>query len=91
MVKTAVEELIEKDTEQQITKKLVVFNDDYNSFDHVIECFVRILNHGLQQAEQCAMIIHFTGKCSVKSGSWDDLKPYCDALTDEKLDARILD
>ncbi len=70
-------------------KHLVVFNDDVNSFDHVIDVFCKILKHTGEQASQCAIIIHHKGKCSVKEGTYDKLKPLCEALLDLKLSAEI--
>ena len=54
---------------------LVVFNDDVNTFAHVIETLIRVCRHTAEQAEQCTIIIHFNGKCAVKTGSYDYLKP----------------
>ncbi|MBC7425409.1 MAG: ATP-dependent Clp protease adaptor ClpS [Bacteroidia bacterium] len=68
---------------------IVLYNDDVNSFDHVIECLVKYCNHDAIQAEQCAWIVHLKGKCSVKSGSYDDLEPVCVALCDKGLSAQI--
>ena len=71
-------------------KNLVVFNDDVNTFDHVIETLVRVCKHTHEQAEQCAMIVHYRGKCTVKQGSLDDLKPMRDAICERGIDARII-
>ncbi len=70
-------------------KRLILFNDDVNTFDHVIECLVDICDHKLEQAEQCAYIVHYKGKCDVKRGSFDKLKPKCEALLDRGLSAQI--
>jgi len=69
--------------------QLIVLNDDYNTFEWVIECFIEILKHSSEQAEQCAWLIHTKGKCSVKLGSFEILKPLKDALTDRGLNAII--
>jgi ATP-dependent Clp protease adaptor protein ClpS len=69
---------------------LVVFNDDVNTFAHVIETLIRVCRHTAEQAEQCTMIIHFNGKCAVKSGSFDFLKPMREAICEVGIDARIL-
>jgi len=53
--------------------KLILHNDDYNSFEWVIECLVKICKHDLEQASQCAHIVHFTGKCDVKRGDHDTI------------------
>ena len=52
---------------------LMLHNDDYNSFEWVIECLVKICKHDLEQASQCAHIVHFTGKCDVKRGDHDTI------------------
>jgi ATP-dependent Clp protease adaptor protein ClpS len=69
--------------------KLVVFNDSVNSFEYVEECFVQYLKHTPEQAQQCAIIIHNKGKCSVKEGSFDSLKPFKEALDDAGLTTEI--
>jgi ATP-dependent Clp protease adaptor protein ClpS len=56
-------------------RMLVLFNDDHNTFDHVIDVLIECCEHDLHQAEQCALITHFKGKCSVKEGSLEELKP----------------
>ncbi len=68
---------------------LVVWNDEVNTFEWVIETLVEVCGHSVEQAEQCAYIIHFQGKYAVKSGSYDDLKPECDAITDRGIGATI--
>ncbi len=69
---------------------LVVFNDDFNTFDHVINTLVKVCKHTLEQAEQCTWIIHHKGKCTVKTGAFDYLKPMRDAICERGIDARIL-
>lgn len=68
---------------------LILFNDDVNTFDFVIESLVQVCGHEPEQAEQCAVIVHFTGKCAVKTGEYDTLKPMCTALLDRGLSAEI--
>ena len=68
---------------------LVVYNDDHNTFDHVIERLVNICKHSVLQAEQCALIIHFKGKCTVKSGAYDKLEPMCTSLLEAGISAEI--
>ncbi len=70
-------------------KTLVVYNDDFNTFPDVINCLIHYCGHELTQAEQCALIIHNNGKCGVKSGEYDKLKPICEALLEHDLTARI--
>jgi ATP-dependent Clp protease adaptor protein ClpS len=78
----AVEQLID-------IKSLVVHNDDVNTFDWVIEALMDICKHRLEQAEQCAMLIHFKGKCSVKNGAFEELEPMKDALHDRGISVTI--
>ena len=68
---------------------IVLFNDDVNTFDHVIDCLVTYCDHSPEQAEQCSLIVHYKGKCAVKKGDTDDLQPICDALCREGLSAVI--
>ncbi|HVZ97055.1 MAG TPA: ATP-dependent Clp protease adaptor ClpS [Chitinophagaceae bacterium] len=69
--------------------QLVVWNDDVNSFDWVITTLVEVCGHTEEQAEQCAMIIHTKGKYGVKEGSYELLKPMCDAITDRGIGATV--
>jgi ATP-dependent Clp protease adaptor protein ClpS len=71
-------------------KQLVVFNDDVNTFDDVIRWLVEICEHEAIQAEQCAFIVHYNGKCSVKTGTWEDLQPRAVALLDRGLSVEIM-
>lgn len=82
-------ELVETKTTQEDTKDLILYNDDYNTFDHVIESLVKVCKHDLIQAEQCTWIIHHNGKCAVKKGSFDVLRPMRQALSERGLDAKI--
>jgi ATP-dependent Clp protease adaptor protein ClpS len=68
---------------------LVVWNDEVNTFDWVIETLMEVCGHTAEQAEQCAYIIHYQGKYAVKNGTFDDLKPQCDAITDRGIGATI--
>lgn len=69
--------------------QLIIYNDDHNTFDWVIQCLMEILDYGCEQAEQLAMIIHFKGKATVKSGAFEELHPLKDALVDRGLSAVI--
>lgn len=69
---------------------LVVFNDDYNTFEHVINTLIKVCKHTPEQAEQCTMLIHYKGKCTVKTGSFDFLRPLREAICEAGIDARIL-
>jgi len=70
--------------------QLVLFNDDVNTFDDVIRWLIEICEHEAIQAEQCAYIVHHAGKCSVKTGSWDELEPKATALLDRGLSVEIV-
>ena len=70
--------------------KIILYNDDFNTFDHVIECLINICDHTPLQAEQCTLIVHYKGKCSVKSGTLIDLKPRLKRLIDANLSAEII-
>lgn len=83
LINTAVKELVEPN------KAIVVYNDDVNDFLHVINCFMMYCDHGKEQAEQCALIIHHNGKCAVKGGTYDKLKPICEVLLEKHLTAKI--
>lgn len=69
--------------------KLIVWNDDFNTFDFVIECLIDICGHNPIQAEQCTMLIHYKGKCTVKSGDLDTLQPMHEKLTSKGLTSEI--
>lgn len=95
---TEVEELEEVIVEEEVDDtdagepaQLIVYNDDHNSFDWVIKCFVEVLGHATSQSEQLALIIHTKGKASVKNGPKRVLKPQKDALTERGLSAVIED
>jgi ATP-dependent Clp protease adaptor protein ClpS len=68
---------------------LIVWNDEVNTFEWVIETLVEVCRHSQEQAEQCAYIIHFRGKYSVKQGAYEDLKPMCDAITERGIGATL--
>jgi ATP-dependent Clp protease adaptor protein ClpS len=69
---------------------LVVFNDDVNTFDHVIKTLMKVCKHTLEQAEQCTILIHYRGKCAVKMGSFDELRPMREAICEAGIDAKII-
>ena len=87
--KTDFEEVILDDVKESRVRELVLFNDDENTFDHVIEALIEVCEHDLVQAEQCTYIVHYNGKCSVKNGSYLKLKPMKEGLTDRGLSAVI--
>lgn len=69
---------------------LVLFNDDVNTFDWVIDALVEVCEHDAMQAEQCAYIVHFKGKCTVKSGDFDFLEPIHRELANRNLSAEVV-
>ena len=70
--------------------EIVLFNDDVNTFDHVIDTLIYACDHTPEQAEQCSLIVHYKGKCTVKTGSIEDLKPRCSKLLEAGLSAEIV-
>jgi ATP-dependent Clp protease adaptor protein ClpS len=70
--------------------EIVLHNDDVNTFDHVIETLIRVCKHDALQAEKCALLVHYKGKCTVKTGTIEELKPQCSALLDAGLSAEII-
>ncbi|MDG1327747.1 MAG: ATP-dependent Clp protease adaptor ClpS [Flavobacteriaceae bacterium] len=70
--------------------QIVLFNDDVNTFDHVVETLIRVCDHTPEQAEQCSIIVHYKGKCAVKTGSYEELKPRCTQLLQADLSAEIV-
>jgi ATP-dependent Clp protease adaptor protein ClpS len=69
---------------------LVVFNDEVNTFEHVINTLIKICGHSPEQAEQCTLLIHYKGKCAVKKGSFEELKPMRQGVCDHGISAEIL-
>ncbi len=84
---TCVEELLVEELIDQ--KDLIVFNDDVNTFEHVINSLIKVCKHSEIQAEQCTWIIHYNGKCQVKRGSYERLEPLCTSLLDKGISAEI--
>jgi ATP-dependent Clp protease adaptor protein ClpS len=76
-------------TSVEETCSLIVWNDEVNTFEWVIETLIEVCGHSYEQAEQCSYIIHFRGKYAVKKGSYDELKPQCDAITERGINATI--
>ena len=82
--KAAVEEAL------SLNNEIVIYNDDVNTFDHVIETLMRVCSHTSEQAEQCSLIIHYKGKCTVKTGPMKELVPQCTQLLEAGLSAEIV-
>ncbi|SFG80406.1 ATP-dependent Clp protease adaptor protein ClpS [Algoriphagus hitonicola] len=79
-----VEELVDLESHD-----LVVFNDDFNTFEHVTNVLIKVCKHTREQAEQCTLIIHYKGKCAVKKGTFEELKPMCEAILEAGIQATI--
>ncbi|WP_338868234.1 ATP-dependent Clp protease adaptor ClpS [Spirosoma sp. SC4-14] len=79
------DEVIETDVHN-----LVVFNDDVNTFDHVIDTLIDVCHHTPEQAEQCTLLIHYKGKCTVKNGSWEELVPMRNEICRRGISAEVL-
>ena len=87
------EKVLEKEkvsTKESRLHEIVLYNDDHNTFDHVIEVLIMACDHTPEQAEQCSLLVHYKGKCTVKTGSYKDLKPRCSNLLEEGLSAEIV-
>lgn len=87
------EKIRERVSVQEVTAKnneIIVYNDDVNTFDHVIETLMRVCEHTAEQAEQCSLIVHYNGKCTVKTGPLNKLKPQCTQLLEAGLSAEII-
>jgi ATP-dependent Clp protease adaptor protein ClpS len=82
---------LNEETDQKKSKErfLVLHNDDYHTFDYVIDALVEICDHDIIQAEQCTLLIHYKGKCDVKKGSFSYLRPMKRALSQKDLKATI--
>ena len=83
-----IETLTELDEEKE--HEIMLYNDDVNTFTHVIETLIRVCEHSQQQAEQCTSLVHYSGKCVVKTGTYSDLEPRCTLLLEAGLSAEIL-
>lgn len=80
--------LVAEETVKQ--NEIVLFNDDVNTFDHVIDTLIAVCDHTPEQAEQCSLIVHYNGKCTVKTGEYNDLRPRCSKLLQAGLNAEII-
>ena len=85
--KPELEHLLDKDSEDG--RYLILHNDEVHTFDFVIETLIKVCEMDEIQAEQCTYLVHYKGKCDVKKGTFDYLKPYKEALIDKGLEATI--
>ncbi|MCW3118643.1 MAG: ATP-dependent Clp protease adaptor ClpS [Chitinophagaceae bacterium] len=76
-------------TDLEAPCNLIVWNDEVNTFEWVIETLIEVCGHTHEQAEQCSYFIHYRGKYAVKQGSYDELKPLCDAITERGIGATV--
>lgn len=83
-------EKVKIDTKEKKNNEIVLYDDDVNTFDHVIDTLIYACDHTPEQAEQCSLLVHYKGKCTVKTGSYEDLKPRCSKLLEAGLSAEII-
>jgi ATP-dependent Clp protease adaptor protein ClpS len=88
--KEKIQEQSSVDTLTQKNNEIVLYNDDVNTFDHVINTLVFVCEHTPEQAEQCSIIVHYKGKCTVKTGPYNELEPRCSMLLEAGLSAEIV-
>lgn len=87
------EEVLEElllETKEENHHEIVLYDDDHNTFDHVIQTLMAVCEHTAEQAEQCSILVHYKGKCTVKTGSYKELEPRCSKLLDADLTAEII-
>lgn len=88
--KERLQESLLVDQKEKDLHEIVLFNDEVNTFDHVIQTLIEVCEHTPEQAEQCSLIVHYNGKCTVKTGEFDDLKPRCTRLLEAGLSAELV-
>ncbi|WP_019668392.1 ATP-dependent Clp protease adaptor ClpS [Eudoraea adriatica] len=86
--KVSEELLLDEETVKQ--NEIVLFNDEVNTFEHVIHTLIDACEHTPEQAEQCSLIVHYKGKCTVKTGEYKELEPRCSKLLQAGLSAEIV-
>jgi len=89
MAETEVQDKVDVKTSQENQRSLILYNDDVNTFDHVIDALIKVCKHETIQAEQCTWIVHYNGKCAVKEGEFKKLRPLRQALNEKGLTAKI--
>lgn len=89
-VQEEVSEKLEEQVDDIRISEIILFDDDVNTFDHVIETLIDTCEHTPIQAEQCALLVHYKGKCAVKSGTYEELVPRCSKLLQAGLSAEII-
>lgn len=81
--------LVETEEVEVADKQIILYNDEFNTFQFVIESLIKVCKQDSIQAEQCTFLVHYKGKCSVKKGSYEELEPICTALLERGLTAEI--
>lgn len=88
--KEKIQEEISVAEKESNENQIVLYNDEVNTFDHVINTLMHACEHTPEQAEQCSLIVHYKGKCTVKTGSYDELEPRCTMLLNAGLSAEVI-
>ena len=88
--KEKVSKKLKVDTKEKQNNEIVLYNDDVNTFDHVIDTLIYACEHTPEQAEQCSLLVHYKGKCTVKTGPYKELEPHCSKLLEAGLSAEIV-
>lgn len=88
--KEKIQEQLDEEVLDLPLNEIVLYNDDVNTFDHVIDTLIYACDHTPEQAEQCSIIVHYKGKCTVKTGEYKELEPRCSMLLDAGLSAEII-
>ncbi|MEL4457294.1 ATP-dependent Clp protease adaptor ClpS [Lutimonas vermicola] len=88
--KEKIQESVDLSEQEVKMYEIVLFNDDVHTFDFVIDSLIEVCEHSLEQAEQCTYLVHYKGKCAVKTGEYDELKPRCTQLLERGLSAEIV-
>lgn len=88
--KEKIQEELLVDTLEQNLNEIVLYNDDVNTFDYVIDTLIYACDHTPEQAEQCSILVHYKGKCTVKTGEYKELEPRCTMLLEAGLSAEIV-
>lgn len=88
--KEKIKEEISLAEQESNQNEIILYNDEVNTFDHVINTLIYACEHTPEQAEQCSIIVHYKGKCTVKTGDYDELEPRCSMLLDAGLSAEII-
>ena len=91
MTQKETKKIPKKDLKEGILEEnfLILHNDDVHTFDYVIDALIDVCKHDYEQATQCTMLVHYKGKCDVKKGAFNALKPLKEALIERELNATI--